>query len=123
LVGGAIGAISSLVSIGGGALSVPFMLWHNIPLKQAIGTSAALGFPIALGGTVGYVASGLMLHTLPGGTLGFVYLPALFMLVFGSVFTTPLGAKTTHSLPLKPLRRGFAILLFVLATRMLLKSM
>ncbi|MBI5437835.1 MAG: sulfite exporter TauE/SafE family protein [Nitrosomonadales bacterium] len=122
LVGSGIGAVSSLVSIGGGTLSVPFMLWHNIPFKQAIGTSAALGFPIAVGGTIGYVVTGLMLHTLPDGTLGFVYLPALFMLVFGSAFTTPLGAKATHSLPLKPLRRSFAVLLFVLATKMLLRA-
>ncbi|HEU0282505.1 MAG TPA: sulfite exporter TauE/SafE family protein [Gallionella sp.] len=122
LAGSGIGAISSLVSIGGGTLSVPFMLWHNIPFKQAIGTSAALGLPIALGGTIGYVITGLMLHTLPVGTLGFVYLPALFMLALGSAFTTPLGAKATHSLPLAPLRRGFAILLFVLATKMLLKA-
>jgi len=121
LVGSGIGAVSSLVSIGGGTLSVPYMLWHNIPFKQAIGTSAALGFPIALGGTAGYVATGLMLHSLPGGTLGFVYLPALFMLILGSAFTTPLGAKATHRLPLEPLRRGFAILLLLLATRMLLK--
>ena len=122
LVGSIIGAISSLVSIGGGALSVPFMLWHNIPFRQAIGTSAALGFPIALGGTIGYVATGLTLHTLPAGTLGFVYLPALLMLVAGSTFTTSLGAKATHSLPLKPLRRSFAVLLFILATKMLLQA-
>jgi len=122
LAGSGIGAISSLVAIGGGTLSVPFMLWHNVTLKQAIGTSAALGLPIALGGTIGYVATGLMLHTLPAGTLGFVYLPALFMIIFGSAFTTPLGAKATHRLPLVPLRRGFAILLLVLATKMLLKA-
>jgi uncharacterized membrane protein YfcA len=122
LAGGGIGAISSLVSIGGGTMSVPFMLWHNIPFKQAIGTSAALGLPIALGGTIGYVATGLMLHALPGGTLGFVYLPALFMLAFGSAFTAPLGARATHRLPLKPLRRGFAVLLLILATRMLLTA-
>ena len=122
LAGSGIGAISSLVSIGGGVLSVPFMLWHNVPLKQAIGTSAALGFPIALGGTTGYIATGLALHMLPAGTLGFVYLPALLMLAAGSTFTTPLGAKATHRLPLKPLRRGFAILLFILATKMLLKA-
>lgn len=122
LVGSGIGAISSLVSIGGGTLSVPFMLWHNIPFKQAIGTSAALGFPIALGGTIGYIATGLMWHVLPAGTLGFVHLPALFMLALGSAFTIPLGAKATHSLPLEPLRRGFALLLIVLATRMLLKA-
>ena len=122
LAGSGIGAISSLVSIGGGTMSVPFMLWHNVPFKHAIGTSAALGFPIALGGTAGYVAAGLMHHTLPGGTLGFVYLPALLMLILGSAFTTPLGAKATHRLPLKPLRIGFAILLLILATRMLLKA-
>ncbi|MDD2914233.1 MAG: sulfite exporter TauE/SafE family protein [Gallionella sp.] len=119
LVGSFIGAVSSLVSIGGGTLSVPFMLWHNIPFRQAVGTSAALGFPIAVGGTIGYIVTGWALHTLPSGTLGFVYLPALLMLVAGSTFTTPLGAKATHSLPLKPLRRGFAALLFVLATKML----
>lgn len=123
LVGTGIGGISSLASVGGGVMSVPFMLMHNIPLKQAIGTSAALGFPIALGGTLGYVFTGLMLHTLPDGTLGFVYLPALFMLAAGSMFTTPLGAKATHRLPLKILRRGFALLLFALATRMLLKTL
>lgn len=122
LVGGGIGAISSLVSIGGGTLSVPFMLWHNIPFKQAIGTSAALGFPIALGGSMGYAATGLAGHTLPTGTMGFVYLPALFMIILGSAFSTPLGAKATHKLPLLPLRRGFAILLLILATKMLLKA-
>lgn len=119
LAGSSIGAISSLVSIGGGTLSIPFMLWHNIPLKQAIGTSAALGFPIALGGTLGYVATGLMWHQLPAATLGFIYLPALFMIFLGSALTTPLGAKATHRLPLMQLRRGFAILLLILATRML----
>lgn len=122
LVGGGIGVISSLVSIGGGTLSVPFMLWHNVSLRQAIGTSAALGFPIALGGTAGYIATGLIWHALPAGTLGFVYLPALFVIIIGSAFTTPLGAKATHRLPLQPLRRGFAALLLLLGTRMLLKA-
>jgi len=63
-----------------------------------------------------------MLHTLPDGTLGFVYLPALFMIAAGSMFTTPLGANAIHRLPLKLLHRGFAVLLFVLATKMLLKA-
>jgi uncharacterized membrane protein YfcA len=122
LAGIGIGAISSLVSIGGGALSVPFMLHHNISLKHAIGTSAALGFPIAIGGTIGYIVTGLSLETLPQYALGFVYLPALIPLALGSMLTTPLGAKATHRLPLKMLRRGFALLLLVLATKMLLKT-
>ena len=121
LTGIVIGAISSLVSIGGGALSVPFMLHHNIPLKHAIGTSAALGFPIAIGGTIGYIVTGFSLETLPQYALGFVYLPALIPLALGSMLTSPLGAKATHRLPLKMLRRGFALLLLVLATKMLLK--
>lgn len=120
-VGIGIGAVSSLVSIGGGTLSVPYMLWHNIPFKQAIGTSAALGFPIALGGTLGYIATGLTQHDLPGGTLGFIYLPALIMLAAGGMATTRLGAQTAHRLPLKPLRYAYAVLLFVLATKMLMK--
>jgi len=122
LVGSAIGAVSSLVSIGGGTLSVPYMLWHRIPFRQAVGTAAALGFPIALGGTAGYIATGMDLPALPKGALGFVYLPALFMTILGSAFTTPIGAKLTHRLSLAPLRRGFAVLLLILATRMLLQA-
>ena len=121
LVGSGIGAISSLVSIGGGTLSVPFMVRHNLPLNHAIGTSAALGIPIAVGGTIGYIVTGLAVNSLPSNTLGFIYLPALFLLAIGSVCTTPLGARATHRLPLKIVRRGFAILLLLLATKMLLK--
>ena len=122
LVGIGIGAISSLVSIGGGTLSIPFMLRHNLSLQHAIGTSAALGLPIAIGGSIGYIITGLGLDTLPQYSLGFVYLPAMALLAAGSLLTTPLGAKATHRLPIKILRRGFAVLLFVLATRMLLKA-
>jgi uncharacterized membrane protein YfcA len=123
LVGIGIGAISSLVSVGGGTISVPFMLWHNISIKHAIGTSAALGIPIAIGGTVGYIATGLHQANLPQGTLGFVYLPALGLLMAGSFFTTRLGAHAAHRLPLKPLRRGFALLLLILAGQMAWKAL
>ncbi len=118
LVGMVIGAVSSLVSVGGGTLSVPFMLYHNVPLRHAIGTSAALGVPIAFGGTIGYIAIGLNQAGLPAHSVGFVYLPALGLLMLGSLFTTPLGAKAAHRLPLKPLRRGFALLLLILAGKM-----
>ncbi len=123
LVGIGIGAISSLVSIGGGTLSVPFMLRHNIPLKTAIGTSAALGLPIALGGTLGYIVIGLSQANLPHNTLGFVYLPALALLVAGSMVTASMGAKAAHRLPLTPLRQGFALLLIVLACKMLWQAL
>ena len=118
LAGGVIGAVSSWVGIGGGTLSVPFMLWHNVPLHRAIATSAAIGFPIALAGAAGYVLGGWHAGGLPSGSLGFVYLPALAGIVLGSVLTAPLGARTAHRLPVRPLKRVFALLLFTLALRM-----
>jgi uncharacterized membrane protein YfcA len=119
LAGSVIGLVSSWVGIGGGTLSVPFMLFHNIPLHRAIGTSAAIGFPIALAGAAGYVVGGRHTAGLPAGSLGFVYLPALAGIVAGSVLTAPLGAWISHRLPVRRLKRIFALLLLVLAIRML----
>ena len=76
-VGNAIGFISSLVGAGGGFISVPFMVWSNVKIHNAVATSAALGFPIAAAGTVGYIIAGMSEDSLPAGTVGFVYLPAL----------------------------------------------
>jgi uncharacterized protein len=120
-VGNLIGGISSLVGIGGGTMSVPFMLWCNVPLYNAIGTSAAIGFPIALAGAAGYAANGLMVGAvLPPFSLGFVYLPALLGITVISVLTAPLGARLAHSLPVARLKKGFAVLLMVMGTKMLL---
>ncbi len=118
LAGGIIGAVSSWVGIGGGTLSVPFMLWHNVPLHRAIATSAAIGFPIAVAGSVGYMLGGRDVAGLPPGSAGFIYLPALAGIVAGSVLTAPLGAATAHRLPVRPLKRVFALLLLALALRM-----
>jgi len=119
LAGGVIGAVSSWVGIGGGTLSVPFMLWHNVTLHRAIATSAAIGFPIAAAGAAGYVLGGWKMQGLPAGSLGFIYLPALAGIVVGSVLTAPLGARTAHRIPVRPLKRIFALLLVTLALRML----
>ena len=118
--GNVIGAVSSWVGIGGGTLSVPFMTWCNIKLHQAIGTSAAIGLPIAVAGAVGYIANGLNVSALPPHSLGFVYLPALAAIVAASVLTAPLGAKAAHRLPVAKLKRIFAILLYTLGIRMLI---
>jgi uncharacterized membrane protein YfcA len=118
LAGGVIGVVSSWVGIGGGTLSVPFMLWHNVPLHRAIATSAAIGFPIAIAGAAGYALGGWGASGLPAGSLGFVYLPALAGIVLGSILTAPLGARTAHRLPVRPLKRIFALLLIALALRM-----
>jgi uncharacterized membrane protein YfcA len=118
-VGNLIGAVSSFVGIGGGSLSVPFMIWCNIPAHEAIGTSAAIGFPIAIAGTLGYIYSGLHTPSLPNFSLGYVYLPALVGIVCASVLTAPLGAKLAHRLPVKRLKQVFAFLLAVMGTHVL----
>ena len=117
-VGGAIGMASALVGIGGGSLSVPFMLWWNVAAHRAIGTSAAIGFPIAIAGAIGYIINGLKATNLPTYCFGYVYLPALAGIVVASVMTAPLGAKLAHALPVNQLKRIFAIFLYVIATKM-----
>jgi len=119
-VGNIIGGVSSLVGIGGGTLSVPFMMWCNIPVHEAIGTSAAIGFPIAIAGTLGYIFNGIHTADLPTYSLGYIYLPALAGIVSASVLTAPLGVKLAHSLPVQKLKRVFAILLLLVATKMLM---
>jgi len=119
-VGGVIGGVSSLVGIGGGSMSVPFLVWCNVSLHNAIGTSAAIGFPIALAGAVGYVANGLAVGSLPPHSLGFVYLPALLGVAVVSVVTAPFGARLAHSLPVQQLKKVFAFLLIVMGTKMLM---
>lgn len=117
-VGFGIGVLSSLVAIGGGALTVPFLSWCNVRVQQAIGTSAAVGLPIAIGGSVGYVVNGWHQEALPSGSLGYVYLPALAILVVATILTAPLGAQTAHRLPVATLKRAFAGLLVLLAAKM-----
>jgi uncharacterized membrane protein YfcA len=97
------------------------MLWCNVPMLQAIGTAAAIGFPIALSGTIGFVVTGLRETGLPPHTLGFVYLPALGGIVVASVLAAPLGAAVAHRLPTVWLRRIFAVLFYVIATRLLIR--
>jgi uncharacterized protein len=121
-VGNVIGFISSLVGAGGGFISVPFMVWSNVKIHNAVATSAALGFPIAAAGTVGYMIAGASEPHLPAGTVGFVYFPALIAVAGGSVLTAPIGAKVAHALDTRRLKRIFALLLFALAGYMLYRG-
>jgi len=117
--GSIIGVFSSLVGIGGGTLSVPFLTWCNTRIHNAIGTSSAIGFPIAAAGFLGYVINGLGNPNLPPLSLGFVNLGALAGIVAASVLTAPIGVKLAHTLPVDRLKRIFAVLLYVVGTRML----
>jgi uncharacterized membrane protein YfcA len=119
-VGFVISAISAFAAIGGAFLSIPFMLWCNVPMLQAIGTSAMIGFPIALSGGIGFMIAGLHAQGLPPYSVGYVYLPALFGIVIASVLSAPLGAAVAHRTSTKRLRQVFAALFFVIATRTLI---
>lgn len=121
--GSAIGFISGLVGAGGGFISVPFMTWCNVAIHQAIATSAALGFPIALANVIGYVISGARLTNLPPYSLGYIWMPALLVIAICSMTTAPLGASAAHKLPVKLLKKVFAGILYLLAGYMLCRGL
>lgn len=114
-----VGIVSSLVGVGGGVMTIPLMSLCNVPMRQTIGTSAALGLPIAIAGTVGFIVTGLGKDHLPPLSVGYVYLPALIGIVIGTFVTVPWGAKAAHTLPVSTLKKIFAVILFILATKML----
>ena len=120
-MGWLIGMLSSLVGAGGAFVSVPFMTWCNVKIHDAVGTSAALGFPIALAGTLGYVWAGQNLPQMPPGSLGYLYLPGLAVISLASIGTAPLGARLAHSMDIRPLKKVFAAVLYVLAAYFLLR--
>ena len=121
-VGSIIGLISSLVGIGGGTMSVPYLIWNNVEMKKAIGTSAAIGFPIALSGAIGYIYNGWNLPNLPDYSIGLIYLPALIPMLCMSTLFAPLGAKWTQILPVPTLKKFFAALLALIAIKMFVSA-
>ncbi|WP_298928539.1 sulfite exporter TauE/SafE family protein [uncultured Ramlibacter sp.] len=120
-MGWAIGMLSALVGAGGAFVSVPFMTWCNVKIHDAVGTSSALGFPIALAGTLGYIWAGQGLPQMPPGSLGYLYLPGLVVIALASMSTAPLGARTAHRMDIRPLKKVFALVLYVLAAYFLLR--
>ena len=117
--GSFIGAISALVSIGGGSLSVPYLMHQNFNIKRAIGTSAAIGFPIAISGTLGYLVNGWEHTDWSNYIVGDIYLPAVVLVAISSAFTAPLGVKYATKLPTDILKKIFGVLSVVLSLKML----
>lgn len=114
-----IGAISAVLGIGGGTMTVPWLVWHNVDIRQAVGTSAACGLPIALSGTLGFVVAGWHVDGLPAGTTGYVYWPAVAAIVATSTLAAPVGARLAHNLPRAKLKVVFALLLATLGSLMI----
>jgi uncharacterized membrane protein YfcA len=125
--GFSIGFISTIVGIGGGTMTVPFLHWFNISMRRAVATSAACGFPIALVGTLSYIYAsyGLNIHNSAGAestTIGYLHLNALLYIATSSFIFAPLGAKVAHNISEKTLRISFAVLLFSLSFIMFLNN-
>lgn len=121
LAGAVIGTVSGVAGIAGGTLTVPLLVHWRVPVAQAIATSAAVGLPIGLSGSLGFVVTGWD-EALPGGSLGYVYLPAVLGIALTSVTCAPLGARLTHRLPTRVLRRIFAVFLLLVGIRLLVSA-
>jgi uncharacterized membrane protein YfcA len=120
--GAGVGFMSGLVGAGGAFISVPFMTRCNVPIHQAVATSAALGFPIAMSNTLGYVVGGWNLPPALPGAVGFLWWPGLLLIACGSVSLAPLGARVAHRMNVAELRKAFAGLLYALSLYMLWKA-
>jgi uncharacterized membrane protein YfcA len=122
-LGGGIGLLSGLLGAGGAFIAAPFMTWCNVPMHQVVATSAALGFPVALAATTGYLISGWGLPSALPGAVGYLYLPALLIVSAASVTVAPLGARAAHATDVARLKRYFALVLFALAGYMLFRGL
>jgi uncharacterized membrane protein YfcA len=119
LVANMIGFLSSIVGIGGGTLTVPYLVQAQMPMRNAVAVASACGLPITVAGTVSYAVLGWHTLHLPEWSVGYVYLPAFLGTGFSSIFTAPIGAKWVHKLPAAKLKRYFSLLLFVMAAKLM----
>lgn len=118
-VGAVLGLLAGLVGAGGAFIAGPFLVWCNVSMHKVVATSAALGFPVAVAGTVGYVISGWTLPQALPGAFGYLYLPGLIIVAAASVLTAPLGASAAHAMNVRQLKRYFALAMFALALYMM----
>jgi len=109
VVGYVIGLIGAIVGIGAGTMSTPFLIYNNVGIKNAVATSAAVGMPVSIAGSLGFMIAGFNVGATGG--LGFIHLKTLLSVAVASVLFAPLGAKVTHRVNSKKLKKGFAIFL------------
>lgn len=119
IVGFIIGFKSTILGIGGGTISIPFLTWRGLPMKKAVGISASLGLPIAFAGAISYIYNGWGKEGLPEHSLGFVFVPAFLGVVLTGPIFAKVGAKLSTKLPQKKMKKGFAMFLVVVAFKMI----
>ncbi len=123
VIGMMIGAVSAIAAVGGGFLTITYLNYKNIAFKKAIGTSSAIGLPIAIAGTAGYLLSGLPEMAPAPYMFGFVYAPAFAVISITSVLMAPLGANLAHRLPEAHLKKAFAVICLFLSLKMLCEAL
>jgi uncharacterized membrane protein YfcA len=119
IAGIVIGIISSLTGTGGGTLTVPYLIYQRVSVKNAVAISSACSFPIAIAASISYAILGFKHSALPDWSFGYIYLPAFIGITICSVFTAPIGAKLAHILPAAQLKRYFAFMLLLIGIKML----
>lgn len=120
LIGGGIGMVSAIMGIGGGTLTVPAMTLCGYPVKKAIGTASAMGFVIAVPGTISYIINGWHVAGIPPASLGFVNLVALMVITPFSMLAAPWGVRLVQILPVPRIKQIFSVFLVFTAVRLLL---
>lgn len=119
MAGSVIGLLSSGLGIGGGTLTVPYLMFRQLSIKNAVAVSSVCGFPIAISGSLAYMFLGWQVSFLPEWSFGYVYLPALAGIIICSVVTAPLGARMANKLPAKKIKKYFSIVLILIAVKMI----
>ncbi len=122
-LGSGIGFASAIFGIGGGSLTVPYLNRYGVVMQQAVGTSAACGFPIAVAGALGFMIFGMQAQVNVPNTIGFVHIYAFLGISIMSFFTAKLGAKTAHALSPQILKKCFAVLLVIVGCFFLVKGL
>ncbi|MCL1635775.1 sulfite exporter TauE/SafE family protein [Luteimonas sp. SX5] len=113
-----IGAVSAVVGIGGGSMTVPLLVWRGVAPVRAVGTSSACGIAIGIGSALGY-ALNAPVGALPSHAVGYVYLPAAIGVAIASVLAAPYGTRLAHAISGKALKRVFAVFLVVMGSSLL----
>jgi len=119
LIAGALGLLSAMMGIGGGAIGVTVMTLCGRPIHQAVATASGFGAAIAVPAAIGYAIVGWGHAGLPPWSLGFVNIAGFVFLALLTMITAPIGARLAHNLPQLTLKRAFAVVLAIIALNML----
>ncbi len=117
-LGGAIGAVSAMMGIGGGTVGVPLMNMFGTPIRSAVATASMFGIIISIPATIGFIWAGWGNPLMPPYSLGFVSLVGFALITPSSLVSTPWGVKLAHTIPPLLLKRLFALFLAITAIRM-----